>query len=485
MALFKKKEKEEKERQKSQEEIRKREEEYWRDSRKRERAQFEEEERRRQRLYSIDIKRGKKEPGSYKVVVQSQPVYIGKKQISFATIMLLCLLAIIAIVFFFNCFGIGVCQAWASEAKISLAPFGEQVKRLSIEAITYLRNPQEFEARIMRIGDWTNPGSKRLEQEKKGVLIKEFSSRRLNYKENQPIFLEATLEVKSLERDTELILLCNLEGYEGNKVTRLVRQDIDGEEVTLFLEKGYDATIPVVCIFEDGLKADSEKEISSKKANLTIVYNYGTKSMLRLYTLNEELQRSVEDPFSYYGVKQTLTEAGLWSNGLVKASQESGGPIELAIGVEDQPLGIGNYGLVVRLLNHFETWNGDLGKILDLRLRLPVDVEVNERFCQDFDSRSLKQEIVDEINENDCTTNDLFPGATRYKECAVKHNKNDLKFFCEITLTDVKETPMEFLPLEVTLEYTYKLEKEANVRIIRSEIVEKETPIEESALNGK
>ncbi len=319
-----------------------------------------------------------------------------------------------------------------------------------------------------------------------GVKILEFKPVADFFRPNQDINLLGKIKARGLDKPITLQVFCSLEDYNDEELfpAQLSGLTASGNEGKVF--KDQTAEFIAQCNFP-GQKV--EKQVTSKKAKLVVVYDFLTKAYQRIWFMDKEallnLQSQGIDPFELYAAKDNLLD----SDRKIK-SVTTPGPLNLGLQIDfPQPLSQDTkYLLLVQLSRTLEA--GNLQKINYLKIKVPsvqdLDISVQgektlvgSSQCdfeftgqaeeQGYKEYQLSNIKIEETNQ-ECDKKSLKELALSESDC-LKFYKEPL-FLCNFAATKVPST-LSSDTIRSEVSYTFKVEKQtvADIKALPSELV--------------
>lgn len=326
-----------------------------------------------------------------------------------------------------------------------------------------------FESDIEKNKDNQNLGLKIVDLKQEGGMVYSW----------QPIFISGTIKAQSLDRPLTADIRCSLKDYDGNIKLSL---PVSGGGNKIEVYKEIPQTYSVGCYFSDGVKVEEQSKLLlvgetkvvpriAKEAKMIIDYNFVTKASHNTYFLNWQLKNELlareEDPFDYYGVKDSQLKKDR-----TVTSVATVGPVNLGVGTYDtQPFSEDiPYYFGVSLSNN-ANFNGYIKKLNSLEIRLPPNMIIagetgfeEEDLCDfyptgtldenGFKIYALKDEKIKEI-ERRCSMEDVTERKIGFEDC-ISLYKSSFNYFCRFMINEPiigDSIYIDFIRAEANYEY--------------------------------
>lgn len=291
------------------------------------------------------------------------------------------------------------------------------------------------------------------------------------YFEGKPITVATSIVAYNLSEETNIDLLCTLDGYgENSKISYTYQKAIPG----VLGEKRYS----VVCTFEDGLSVKSENSdfFDTRRGVMTLSYSSNAKSNWCLYMLSksvlEDYNLRNKDPLEEIKRRDPQCISG---NNAGATIPEFVSAEQLIFGVlDDQPFTESrDYFWQLKLKEAFD-YKGNLDKLDSIYVYVPqpARLAIEDSSCQ-FETSSeiegynyrLKKDAIDFVNQ-DCNPIALKRTGISVDEC-IQRFKEDVSFGCPLRIEGL--TSSGALPEKVIVKayanYSYELRQSFIVAI--------------------
>ena len=331
-------------------------------------------------------------------------------------------------------------------------------------------------------GSWTNPNPVVINQpEEMGVVINSFETTKDVYwisdngqaAQNDYVIAVGEMKVKNL-KDTNTIININchmdIEGIKDKESSK-----VEGEVSISGNDGGYSQTAKLNFAGDDGEfrdkgytvscripKKEAEEKISGSEIKdeksiygtikLNAIYNANTVSVLRIYTVEKELNDYEMGKF-----RSGLSKEGLLFNDKIRPQTRNGamdGSIDLK---SSQPISEqGTYFITVGLRNT-KGWKGELSKLNSIKLITKSGIIINSGDCEDFaNDGNLKEIMINNINNEKCrSTNSEIDS-----ECNSRVDINNLNFNCAVSINSLNEG-LSYDLLQANFDYEYAIIRNA------------------------
>lgn len=320
-----------------------------------------------------------------------------------------------------------------------------------------------------------------------GIKIIEFKPVAEFFRPNSPITLIGKIKAGGLDEPFEIETYCSLDGYEIKEPIPAQLTGLTGSGNKGSIYEDQEVEFNVECSFPKGLKA--EKQVTSKKAKLMVVYNFKTIASQKIWFLDKNqllaLQSKSIDPFKTYKISDPLLDSSRKTK-----SRATQGPINLGLQIDfPQPLTENTkYLVMVQISRSAES--GNLEKLNYLTVKVPSTEEldlvlegeesllgqsqcdfeyVGQASDPGFKEYRLSDAKVQETNQ-DCNEKSLKELAISEKEC-IDVFKNPL-FLCNFE-AKVVPTKLKSDKIRADAGYTFKVERQAvvDIKALPSELV--------------
>lgn len=358
-------------------------------------------------------------------------------------------------IFVYNLVKTGTLDVALTEVRVAIAntPLGKVLGTF----ITGIQQPQKLLTGV----SWESQVEQNKENQDLGVRITKLASKSSTFRSKEPIEILGEVKASSLSEEATVSIKCSMEDYTGN---------IDITHSTETIYKGQLQTFQPRCVFSDG--AETDKDITSKKASMVASYSFATQAYMNAYTLNK-VQKNIilsknENPFS------NIQEPYLKSDNTM-SSVTTYGPINLGIGLtQSQPLSeeeIYTFGITTTN-NDF---TGNLDKLEGITVQLPTDLElITERNC-DFISSGKEQGLntyilTDSAFERvniDCSNKEVRGTLTEIG--CIEQYKNKQTFLCDLKVNQASDKTTYIGSIKAEAQYIYSTRRNLAVRITKQQ----------------
>ena len=316
-----------------------------------------------------------------------------------------------------------------------------------------------------------------------GVKILQFEPIRKAFPPNTDIQLRATIQAGGFkDRSYKIEAYCSLDDYKNGAIipAQLLGLDVTGNRG--IVQPGVSREFIVQCNFPGGLAVT--KQITSKEAHLTVVYDFATKAYQRIWFLNNPELRDLEsrgvNPFQLYSISDPLLD-----NSRVAISKQTPGPLNLGLNIPfPQPMTTGaEYQMFVTASRPKSFGEGNLQTIKSLKIKVPsvgsldialkgeqeftlasgvCDFEFAGETGDGYKEYSLLASKIAETNQN-CDIKSLKDLALSEWDC-ISIFKQPV-FTCNFAATRVPQKGLQSDIITSEAEYTIKVEQPAVVNI--------------------
>lgn len=379
--------------------------------------------------------------------------------------------------FFTNASETGLYQVYFTQADVFFSKI--PITNIIYNGFKTLVEVREDPSRIIRSYGWKTDVDENTQNLQLGLrFITPFKTLKQTYLTNEEVTATTTIEISSLEKESNILLSCNV-----TKDMPPDKESIVQPSEPIKINKNEIKRFPAVCKIPENtfIIPGDGTQVLAKKLRLGAAYDFKTNSYLDIYTM----QKSYLDSLITQGIDPFENEI---NPSLDKSTGQTTpittyGPMKVILSLQyNQPLteqgpftGDNTYLFGLKIEKTSASWQGRLKKINDIYINLPNNFElVDENFQEDYSNQNanldgrfrrykLNQGKINELN-NQCIT---YYNSNTVQDCIDLFERGFVIAFTKFRINSLDQSLVRD-SIGAEVDYIFEAETLASITYVKS-----------------